>query len=97
MNQPAPEGSVAVVADGARAKIPMGELVDFEKERERLTKEREKCLAEIERVEKKLANESFVAKAPEAVVTAEREKKEKQQAMLAKIDESLAALKYRAI
>ncbi len=92
INLPAPENAVAVVADGVRAKIPLGELVDFEKERARLQKEREKCLLEIERVKKKLANESFVSKAPEAVVAAEREKQTKQEAMLAKIDESLAAL-----
>ena len=92
INLPAPENAVAVVADGVRAKIPLGELVDFEKERARLQKEREKCLLEIERVKKKLANENFVSKAPEAVVAAEREKQAKQEAMLAKIDESLAAL-----
>lgn len=54
--------------------IPMGELIDFDKERARIAAEIEKVNAEIERAEGKLANESFVAKAPAALVEKEREK-----------------------
>ncbi|MBE6556782.1 MAG: valine--tRNA ligase [Ruminococcaceae bacterium] len=71
------EEAVQIVTDSATIYLPMSELVDMEKEKERLLGEQKKLLSEIERVEKKLANESFVAKAPAAVVDAERQKLEK--------------------
>ena len=86
-------GAVQVVTEAARISIPMDELVDMEKERARLVKEREKALAEVTMLDKKLSNESFTAKAPAAIVAAEREKLAKAQELLAKIDESLAAAK----
>ena len=82
-----------MVTRGAEIFIPLLELVDIEKELERLNKEKEKLEKEIDRVEKKLSNEKFVSKAPEAVVNEEREKGEKYKAMLKSVLESLESLK----
>ena len=68
-------------------------LVDLEKELERIAKEREKAAENLARIEQKLRNEKFVSKAPEAVVNAEREKAEKARTLIAKLDESAAAMR----
>jgi len=81
--------AVQIVTDSATIFLPLSDIIDTEKERARLTAEQQKLLGEIERVEKKLQNESFVAKAPAAVVDAEREKLQKYRANL---DGVLAAL-----
>ncbi|MDU4856440.1 MAG: valine--tRNA ligase, partial [Clostridioides difficile] len=60
-----PEDAVGVVIDGVEIFIPLNELVDFEKEIERLSKEKKKLEGEIKRVNGKLANQGFLAKAPE--------------------------------
>jgi len=86
-------GMVTVVTHGANVYMPLAELVDLEKELERIAKERQKAVENLERIEKKLQNESFVSKAPEAVVNAEREKADKARALIAKLDESAAAMK----
>ena len=86
------EGMVSVVTDEAKMYMPLSELVDIEKERQRIEKELSKAKAELERVEKKLQNESFVSKAPENVVNAEREKAAKAQALIANLEDSLKAL-----
>ena len=85
------ENSVAVIVDGAQIYMPMGELVDTEKEIARLTEEKKKLLGEIKRVEGKLSNEGFVAKAPASVVEEEKAKGEKYKQMLEKVEESLKA------
>ena len=72
--------AVSIVSDGAKIFIPMAEMVDMEKERERLEKERQTALSEIDRVNKKLSNPSFVDKAPAAVVEGEKEKLAKYEA-----------------
>ena len=87
------EGMVSVVTGSAKMFMPMAELVDIEKERARLEKELEKARAQLEAQNKKLANESFVSRAPEAVVNAERERAEKAKALIANLEESLAKLK----
>ena len=87
------EGMVSVVTGSAKMFMPMAELVDIEKERARIEKELEKARAQLEAQNKKLANESFVSRAPEAVVNAERERAEKAKALIANLEESLAKLK----
>ncbi len=86
------EGAVSIVSDGAKIFVPMAEMVDLDKERERLEKERQTALSEIERVDKKLSNASFVDKAPAAVVEAEKAKKEKYTEMLHNVEEMLKNL-----
>ena len=82
-------GMVTVVTEDAKLYMPMAELVDLEKERARIEKELAKAKKDIESQEKKLSNENFVSRAPEAVVNAEREKLAKAQALAANLEESL--------
>ena len=63
-----PSNAVSVVVKGGELFMPLLDLVDKEKELERLNKEVKKLNGEIERIDKKLSNQGFVAKAPEAVV-----------------------------
>ena len=86
------EGMVTVTTHSARVYMPMADLVDIEAERARLTKELEKAKKQLEAQEKKLANENFVSRAPEAVVNAERERAEKAKALIANIEGSLKEL-----
>jgi valyl-tRNA synthetase len=86
------DGMVSVVTEQARMFMPMAELVDLEKERERITKELNKAKAQLEGQEKKLANENFISRAPEAVVNTEREKAEKLRALIDNLNETLASL-----
>ena len=88
-----PEGkNASVVTPLGKISIPMGELIDFDKERARLTAEIEKVDAEIARAEGKLANKGFIDKAPAALVEKEREKLEKYRELKKGLAESLAAL-----
>lgn len=87
------ENMVSVVTKGAQVYMPMGELVDFEKEKARLEKEKAKVQKDIDFVMKKLNNEGFVAKAPAAVIAQEREKAAKYQELMDKLNASLAALR----
>ena len=87
------DNAVQIITDSATIYLPMSDLVDTEKERARLESELQKLTGEIERVEKKLANESFVAKAPAAVVDAERQKLAKYQENLEGVKAALAKLK----
>ncbi len=89
----APEGAVNIVVGGAELFLPMAELVDKQKELERLEKEKKDLEAEIDRVEKKLANQGFVAKAPQKVVDEERAKGDKYREMLEKVIASIEATK----
>ena len=79
--------------EGATIYIPLDDLVDREKEIERLEKELKTLEGEIKRVEGKLGNAGFVAKAPANVVEEEKAKGEKYAEMLKNVEESLAALK----
>jgi valyl-tRNA synthetase len=80
-----PATAVAVVFGGGEIYIPLGELIDINKEKERLEKEKSNLEKEIERVTQKLSNAEFVGRAPEKVIAAEREKSEKYQEMYASI------------
>jgi len=82
----------AVVTVGGEGYIPLGELIDIAKEKERLKKEIETLISEIKRAEGKLNNQSFVAKAPEKVINAEKEKYEKYTEMLKNVKDRMSAL-----
>ncbi|MBR0088827.1 MAG: class I tRNA ligase family protein, partial [Clostridia bacterium] len=71
------KSAVNIVVEAAEIFIPMGELIDKDKELERLLAEKKRLEAEIDRVNKKLSNEGFVAKAPQKVIDEEKEKGEK--------------------
>ena len=85
-------GLVSVVTHDATAYLPLSELVDLAAERERIAKELEKAKNGLRITEGKLANEKFVAHAPENVVNAEREKVTKYQELIAKLEESAKAM-----
>ena len=72
-NAPAPENSASAVVRDTSIYLPLEGMLDVAKECERLTKEREKVVADIKSREGKLSNENFVNKAPEPVVQRERD------------------------
>ena len=84
------ESCVQIISDKALIYIPLAEIVDFEKEIARLEAEKKKLLSEIERIDKKLGNEGFVAKAPAAVIDAEKAKRVGYADKLASVETSLA-------
>ena len=89
----APSDAVTSVITGAEIYLPLAGLINIEDEIARLEKEAEKLQQEVDRVEKKLSNEKFVAKAPEAVVEAERAKGADYQAQREAVLERIATLK----
>ena len=86
-----PDAATAVT-DSVRIFIPMDELIDKDKELARLKKEQEKVQKDLDFLSKKLSNPGFLAKAPEKLVEAEKEKLAKAQEKMDKISQSLAAL-----
>ena len=87
------DNAVSIAVPGIEIYIPFNELVDISAEIERLEKEKLTYQNEINRVEKMLSNEGFVAKAPAAKIEEEKNKKIKYQELLAKTEERINALK----
>ena len=87
-----PDDAVSAVIPGAVLYIPFAELVDIDKEIERLKKEEGRLNGEIKRFEGMLGNEKFISKAPQAKIDEEKAKLEKYQQMLAQVRERLQAL-----
>jgi valyl-tRNA synthetase len=88
----APSGSAQIIVGEATVCLPLAGVIDLDAERGRLTKEADKLGGEIARIEKKLANPKFVAKAPEEVVEGEREKMSEFAARLEKVQVALGRL-----
>jgi len=88
----APRGAVQLVVRGDIAALPLKGVIDLAAERTRLAKEMAKCDADIARVDAKLGNPNFVARAPEEVVEEEKEKREEALMRKAKIAEALQRL-----
>ncbi|HZP68929.1 MAG TPA: valine--tRNA ligase [Pseudolabrys sp.] len=88
-----PPGSVQLVVRGEVAALPLKGVIDLAVERARLAKEMQKAEADIARVDAKLGNANFVARAPEEVVEEEKEKREEAVGRKAKIAEALERLK----
>lgn len=86
------EDCVSIITEDAKIFIPMGDLVDFKAELERLTKERQAVLKELEFINSKLNNPNFVEKAPEKLVNTQKENLKKQTEKLNMLDESIAKL-----
>ena len=87
------EDAVSVVVPDATVYVPLEELIDFEQEIERLTKEEARLTKEIARSNGMLGNEKFLSKAPQAKVDEEKAKLEKYTQMMAQVKERLASLK----
>ena len=88
-----PEDAVSVVIPNAVVYIPLEELVDMAKERERLEKEKAKLAKELARSNGMLNNEKFLSKAPQAKVDEEKAKLEKYKQMMEDVENRLAQLK----
>ena len=90
------EKTVSAVCASAEIRIPLGELVDIEKEIARLEKERTNLANEIERAQARLTNPGFTGKAPAALVEQEQQKLTTNKAMLASLEQRIAELKADA-
>ena len=86
-----PPNALALVGE-LKVMVPLAGLIDVDAERARLGKEVERKTQELERIEKKLRNEGFVAKAPEAVVAKERDKAKDVEATLTTLKAQLESL-----
>jgi len=89
----APSGSVQLVVRNDLAALPLKGVIDLAAERSRLQKELAKAEADIKRVDSKLANEKFVANAPEEIIEGERDKRDDAEARRVKFVEALERLK----
>jgi valyl-tRNA synthetase len=87
------ENAVSVVIPKATIYMPLADLVDFAKEKERLTKEKKRLEGELKRVNGMLSNEKFISKAPAEKIAQEREKLEKYTSMMTKVEEELDSIK----
>ncbi|MBO0994090.1 valine--tRNA ligase [Bacillus sp. SD088] len=88
-----PEKAMSAVVTGVELFLPLAGLINIEEELARLQKEWDKWNKEVERVQKKLANERFVAKAPEAVVNEERAKEKDYLEKKQTVEKRIAELK----
>jgi len=90
------KGAVQIVVGEATLSLPLGGIVDLDAERARLGRELDKISKEIAKIDAKLGNEQFIAKAPEAVVEEQRERLEQAQAVHAKTEAALSRLESPA-
>lgn len=86
------DDAVSAVIPNATIYMPFAELVDIEKEIERLKKEEEKLNKELARVNGMLSNQKFISKAPESKINEEKEKKAKYETMMEQVKAQLAHL-----
>jgi valyl-tRNA synthetase len=92
----APQGSVQLLVRGEVAALPLKGVIDLAAERARLDKELARADADIKRVDAKLANEKFVANAPEEIIEGEKEKRQEAEDRRGKILDALERLKGAA-
>jgi valyl-tRNA synthetase len=89
LNGEVPAGSAQAVVDEATLVLPLAGIIDLAAERARLRKEQGKAAGEAEKIEKKLANAEFVARAPEEVVEENRERLAAFRTEVARLDAAL--------
>jgi valyl-tRNA synthetase len=87
-----PGGSAQFVLEEATVALPLGDVIDFAKERARLEKDLKKAQEEIARFDAKLSNEQFVSRAPEEVLTEQREKRAEAKALATRLAEAVKRL-----
>jgi valyl-tRNA synthetase len=87
-----PAGSAQFVVGEAVAALPLGDVIDFEKETARLKKEEKKIGDEIAKIDAKLANEKFIANAPEEVIEEQKERRLDALTTKARLAEALNRL-----
>jgi valyl-tRNA synthetase len=88
----APKGSIQLVHEEATVALPIGDVIDIEQEKARLKKEEAKHAGEIDKLRKKLSNQGFLAKAPQAVIDENRERFVEHEARQAQIRAALKRL-----
>ncbi len=88
-----PKGAASYVYEDIEIFVPMSDLIDTERELQKLAKEKEKISVQLERTIGKLSNKKFLANAPENVISKEREKAAGFKATMAKIDENAQRLR----
>jgi valyl-tRNA synthetase len=87
-----PKGAVQDVLDECSLVLPLAEVIDLAQERQRLQKEMDKLKGEIVKLDKKLTNEQFLAKAPEEVVAEQRERLADSRQTMSKLQTALERL-----
>jgi len=87
-----PKGSAQFVLEESVVALPLGDVIDFAKERARLEKDLKKAQEEIARFDAKLSNEQFISKAPEDVLAEQREKRGEAAALAARLTDAIARL-----
>ncbi|QCO01424.1 valine--tRNA ligase [Azospirillum argentinense] len=92
LSGPVPKSAVQAVLDEATLILPLEGIVDIDKERARLTKEIEKLSGEIKKIDAKLSNEQFVAKAPEEVIEEQRDRRDTAEQARDKLQKALEML-----
>ncbi|KAA2235136.1 valine--tRNA ligase [Salinarimonas soli] len=89
----APKASVQLIVRGETAALPLEGVVDLAAETARLSKERGKLEGDVAKINAKLGNADFLARAPEEVVDEQRERRDEATGRIAKIDEALRRLR----
>ncbi|MEA3424354.1 MAG: valine--tRNA ligase [Bacillota bacterium] len=87
------EEAATTIIDGAQLFMPLSDLIDYNKEFDRLSKEMKKLRGEVKRAKGKLNNEGFVRKAPQKLIEEEKEKLAKYVEMLSEVEERLSIIK----
>lgn len=92
---PRMEDAVVIVRDNLKIYIPLAGLIDYKEEVDKLTRDLENAQSELAKAEKKLANENFTGKAPEAVVQKERDKADSYRSMIPELRTALEEAKSK--
>jgi valyl-tRNA synthetase len=87
-----PKGSAQLVVGEATIALPLGDVIDFSKERARLEKDLKRTNEEIARFDAKLSNEQFVSRAPEDVLAEQRDKRGEAAALASRLKEAISRL-----
>ncbi|MCB1558454.1 MAG: valine--tRNA ligase [Alphaproteobacteria bacterium] len=88
----APKGSIQTILDEATIILPIAEIIDLDKERERLKKEIDKLAANINRIDTKLADEKFVNNAPAEIIAEQKARREESETVMNKLSQALKQL-----
>jgi valyl-tRNA synthetase len=88
----APKGAVQIVLDEATVLLPLSEVIDLDQERARLIREMDKAAGEIAKIDKKLANQQFLAKAPPDVIETQHERRAETTQLRDKLTAALERL-----
>ncbi|MCB1552070.1 MAG: class I tRNA ligase family protein, partial [Alphaproteobacteria bacterium] len=88
----APKGSIQTILDEATIVLPIAEIIDLDKERDRLKKEIDKLAANIDRIDLKLSDDKFVKNAPEEIIAEQKARKLESQTVMKKLSQALKQL-----